>query len=164
MTRQEFNDVLAFLEETPEIVRQSGENIAPADVSWKPAESAFSVLEQVCHLRDIEREGYSARIRKVLDENQPFLPDLDGDQLARERDYNNQDFETVLSDFARARQENIKLVRTLHADQLSRSGTLEAVGAITIEDLLLLMRDHDRAHRKELGELREHASASQSVT
>lgn len=153
MTRKEFNEVLAFLEETPEIVRQLKKIVAPADLSWKPAEGAFSVLEHACHLRDIEREGYGARIRKMLDENQPSLPDIDGDRLARERDYNSQDFEIVLSDFARARQENMSLVRTLSADQLSRSGMLDTVGAITIDDLLLLMRDHDQAHRKELSEL-----------
>lgn len=153
MTRQELTDVLEFLEETPEIVRQLKKIIAPADLSWKPAEGAFSVIEQVCHLRDIEREGYGGRIRKMLDENQPSLPDIDGDRLARERDYNSQDFETALSDFAGARQENMNLVRTLSADQLSRSGMLETVGMITIDGLLLLMRDHDQAHRKELSEL-----------
>lgn len=154
MTRQELNGVLSFLEETPEIVRQLKEIIAPTDLSWKPTHDAFSLIEQVCHLRDIEREGYGVRIRKMLDKHQPTLPDLDGNRLARERDYNRQDFEAALSDFARARQENMNLVRTLSAEELSRGGMLEGVGAVTIDGLLLLMRDHDQAHRKELDELR----------
>ena len=159
MTRQELDDVLAFLEETPEIFRQLRDAASPVDLSWKPAEGAFSALEHVCHLRDIEREGHGARIKRILDEHQPSLPDIDGGRLARERDYNGQDFEAALSEFMRARRGNIALVRRLSADQLSRSGILETVGTITIDDLLLLMRGHDLAHRKELCELREQASA-----
>jgi hypothetical protein len=159
MARQELNHVLAFLEETPEIVRQLGKGFSPADLSRKPAGGAFSFLEQVCHLRDIEREGYGYRIRKMLDENQPTLPDIDGDQLARERDYNNQDFEAALSDFTRARRENMSLVKQSSAEQLNRGAVLETVGAITINSLLMLMCDHDEAHRKELSELSVKAGA-----
>lgn len=152
MTPKEFSEVLAFLEETPEIFRRRANDFTSASLRRKPAEDAFSLLEHACHLRDIEREGYGARIRRMLEENEPSLADLDGASLARERNYNSQDFDAALSDFTRARQENLSLVRTLSADQLSRRGRLEGVGAITIDGLLLLMRDHDESHRKELSD------------
>jgi hypothetical protein len=63
----------------------------PSDrLRWKPEVwdgspgESFSALEHVCHVRDIERDGYRVRIRRLLDENDPSLVSLDGDELARE--------------------------------------------------------------------------------
>ena len=155
MTEQEFQDVVSFLEETPRHIRQFAAEMTEQDLRWKPSLDEFSVVEQVCHLRDLEREGYSARIRKILAENQPQLPDFDGSRIAKERTYNNQDFESAFREFALAREENVRVMKTLSPDQLNRSGVLEGVGIITLERLFQLMREHDQSHRKELNDLRE---------
>jgi DinB family protein len=153
MTGQEFQDVVSFLEETPRSIRQLTDRLARAELSWKPSHDEFSALEQVCHLRDLEREGYAARIKKLLTENNPSLPDFDGARIASERNYNSHDFESAFQDFALARAENVRLMKTLSPEQLNRSGSLEGVGAITLNKLFLLMRDHDRSHLEELTEL-----------
>jgi hypothetical protein len=80
---------------------------------------------------------------------------VDGARLARERDYNSQDFGAALEEFARARAENLRAVGHLSAEQLNRKGVLEGVGPITLGKLFLLMREHDESHRQELRELRE---------
>jgi DinB superfamily len=153
MTGQEFQDVVGFLEETPESIRQLTTRLERTELSWKPSHDEFSALEQVCHLRDLEREGYAARIRKLLAEDNPLLPDFDGARVASERDYNGQDFESAFQDFALARAENVHLMKTLSPEQLNRSGLLDGVGAITLRKLFLLMRDHDRSHLEELTDL-----------
>jgi DinB superfamily len=158
MTEQEFQDVVSFLEETPRHIRQFAAEMSEQDLRWKPSNDEFSVVEQVCHLCDLEREGYSARIRKMLTENQPKLPDFDGSRIARERDYNQQDFESAFQEFASEREENVRVMKTLSPDQLNRSGVLEGVGTITLERLFQLMREHDQSHRKELKELQERIS------
>jgi hypothetical protein len=155
MTDEGFQDVINFLEETPENIRRLAADLAEKDLRWKPSGDEFSAVEQVCHLRDIEREGYLVRIRKLLTENHPLLPDIDGSRLARERDYNRQDFATAFQEFAQAREENVRLMRTLWPEQLNRSGVLDGVGAITLKRLLMLMREHDQSHRQELTDLRE---------
>ena len=149
------HDVIEFLEETPALVRELAQGLADVDLRWKPAGEQFSFVENACHLRDIEVEGYGARIRKLLAQNHPQLPDVDGSRLASERDYNSQDFGAALDEFARARAENVRTIKNLSAEQLDRSGVLEGVGEITLGKLFLLMREHDEAHRKELFELRE---------
>ena len=158
MSDGEFENVVRFLEETPASIRQLADALPKQDLRWKPSADEFSVVEQVCHLRDLEREGYSVRIRKMLAENQPILPDFDGSRIARERNYNNQDFESACQEFALARAENVRLMKTLSPDQLKRSGALEGVGVITVEKLFHLMREHDQSHRKELSDLRERIS------
>ncbi|HMF56847.1 MAG TPA: DinB family protein [Pyrinomonadaceae bacterium] len=153
MTKEELASLIEFLKETPRVVRQSSENLSDEQRRWKPAEDEFSTLENVCHLRDIELEGYSVRIEKLLNEEKPFLHDLDGARLAKERDYNVQDFNAALLDFSEARAENARKLESLAVEQLSRSGEFEGVGEISLEKLVLMMRDHDDGHRQELSDL-----------
>jgi len=49
----------------------------------KPSLEEFSLLEYVCHLRDLELEGYRVRIERMLREDRPLLPDFDGAKAAR---------------------------------------------------------------------------------
>ena len=156
---EDLQSVIEFLEQTPAFLRRQAQGYADGDLRWKPSAGQFSFVENACHLRDIEVEGYGARIRKLLAENHPELPDVDGSRLARERDYNTQDFAAALADFEHARAENLLAVRGLSSEQLSRAGTLEGVGQITLGKLLHLMREHDEAHRQELIELSERMAA-----
>jgi len=156
---EDSHDVIEFLEETPAVFRKLAQGLADKDLRWKPTGDQFSFVENACHLRDIELEGYGARISKLLNENHPQLADVDGSRLARERDYNSQPFDAALDEFARARAENVRAIKNLSAEQLNRSGMLEGVGHITLGKLFLLMREHDEAHRKELMKLREQMAA-----
>ncbi|MFL6209757.1 MAG: DinB family protein [Pyrinomonadaceae bacterium] len=146
----ELQTLIAFLAETPAVVQRLTTDLSVAEQRWQPAPAEFSALAQVCHLRDIEREGYTVRLRRLLAEDEPMLPDIDGGQLARERDYQSQDFNTARAAFADARRANVALVNTLAPAQLARAGTLAGVGQITIARLLELMRAHDEGHRAEL--------------
>lgn len=148
--KEEISTLLNFLEETPRAVQQLSENLSERELRLKPAENEFSVLENVCHLRDIEREGYGPRIEKLLNEEKPFLHDVDGARLARERDYNAQNFSAVLQDFFAARQENMRKLSGVSAEQLNLSGEFEGVGDITLKRLLQMMREHDEGHRQEI--------------
>jgi hypothetical protein len=163
MTTPELQHLLEYLSETPRVVWQLAGALTEEDRRWRPSGAEFSVLENVCHLRDIEREGYAARIRRLLVEKEPLLPDIDGSRLARERDYNSHKMEAALDDFAGAREGNVAVLRSLTSDQLERAGVLETAGPITLSQLLRMMREHDEAHRKEIKELRDQFSARRPV-
>lgn len=153
--RQGFVDYLA---ETPATLQRLVKSLPDEDWRRRVPGAEFSVLENIYHLLDIEREGYAVRIERLLREDGPVLPDIDGDRLARERDYNSQNIETALEAFGRAREGNISVLKSLSSDQLERRGTLEAVGPITLSELLRMMCAHDDAHRREIKELRDHFS------
>src|SRR5262245_13896481 len=110
MNQNEFQEIRMFLEATPDMIARLVGEISEAALKQKPSEKEFSVLEHVCHLRDIEREGYAIRIEKLLGEEAPILPDIDGDKLARERDYNHQQISAALADFAEARKKNVEKI------------------------------------------------------
>lgn len=154
MAQPDLQNLLAFLEETPKVVRSLTENLTAKELMRKPAKEEFSFLEHVCHLRDIEQEGYRVRIVRLLSEEQPFLPDIDGDKLAADRNYNRQSFNEALSAFTRARKDNVQTIRTLTSHHLKRSGIFQNVGTITLGQLLAMMVEHDEAHRLSLAGLR----------
>jgi hypothetical protein len=143
----------------PATIERLVEGLTDEDWRRRVPGTEFSVLENICHLLDIEREGYAVRIERLLKEDEPVLPDIDGGKLARERDYNNQDTEEALAAFRRSREGNIGVLKSLSSDQLERRGTLEAVGPVTLSELLRMMRAHDDAHRQEIRELRDHFSS-----
>ncbi len=69
--------------------------------------SQFLPPSHVCHLRDIEQEGYRERIKRILNETDPVLADIDGARLALERNYNQQNFAEALATFADTRRGNV---------------------------------------------------------
>jgi hypothetical protein len=158
MSQQELQEVTMSLQKTPGTVKQLVGGLADDGLRWKPSETEFSVLEHICHLRDIEQEGYTTRIRRLLSEAHPFLSDIDGDKLARERGYNSEKLDAALDAFLVARTENIRAIRTLSPDQLNRNGMFENVGAITLGELLLMMREHDEDHLRALNQMRKRLS------
>jgi DinB superfamily len=155
MTLEEFQSLVEALEETPRIIQQLTGDLEDGERRWKPSPEEWSVLEHICHLRDIEQEGYAARIEKLLRETQPFLADIDGDKLAAERSYNSQDFIAALHAFLSARAENAEAIKDLTLDQLNRSGMFENTGTVTLGGLLLMMREHDRGHLHDISRLHE---------
>jgi hypothetical protein len=154
MTREEFQALVLSLEETPQRVGRLVDGLGEGEKVWKPGTDEFSATENVCHLRDIEEEGYGVRIRRLLEETEPMLADLDGGRLASERDYNSQNMLDALERFRLARSRNLDALRSLAPGALERAGTFEGAGVITLGQLLLMMRGHDEGHIKELENLR----------
>jgi len=110
----------------------------------------FSPVEQSWHLADLEAEGFGTRIRRLLLEGEPTLPDFDGGRIAREREYRSRSLSEGLSAFRSARDTNLALWRGLDVDQWSRAGTQEGVGRIMLCDLPRMMAEHDDSHRAEI--------------
>ena len=126
------------------------EGIPAESLTSRPGPDEFSVLENVCHLRDIEVEGYTVRIQRLLNEQHPKLHDLDGGKLASERHYNQQDVNEALRAFTQARLSNVAVLSETSEIQLGRTGELEGVGEISLFRLVEMMCEHDEGHVDEL--------------
>ena len=75
---------------------------APASWEGVPSEP-LTAIEQVCHVRDIEIDGYQLRFRRTLNEQHPTLASIDTEALAKERAYGSDDAEAALATFRAAR-------------------------------------------------------------
>jgi hypothetical protein len=149
-------DVPALLEalaRTPGEVSRMIHVVSPEHWRTRPSPEEFSALENVCHLRDIEVDGYAPRIARILNETNPTLADVDGSRLAIERDYNNQELAPALETFRRTRERNIALLRSVAASDFQRKGSLEGVGEIDLLRLIRMMNEHDEGHLQDLNRL-----------
>lgn len=144
---------IAALGRMPDALQERLAGLSEAELRLKPGPEAFSVLENVCHLRDIEVEGYGRRLGLLLREDNPALPDLDGAALARERGYNEQPLKPALDAFLNMRRRCLDILDDLTSEEFTRRGQLERVGEVSLAKLLELWVAHDREHLKELDEL-----------
>ena len=155
MVSQEVKESLAFLEGTPAAITRLAEGFSAAGLKSRLSDELFSLVEHVCHLRDIEVEGYNVRLRKFLDETRPIFEDIDGARLARERRYNEQDFRAAFSAFDGARRVSLSMLKGLPEGVWGRTASFEGAGEITLRRLASMMCEHDTAHRNEMAALRE---------
>jgi len=154
ITPDDLQDLIGVLVQTPKTVATLVKDLSADDLRVKKSPKEFSAIENICHLRDIEIEGYTPRISRILKEYKPRLPDIDGGRLAVEREYQTKDLSEALQSFANARNLNTEILKGLVAEQWDREGSMEGVGSITIRGLLIMMRDHDADHIRELSSLR----------
>lgn len=135
---------------------------SPADWSGIPSER-FTAHEQVCHVRDVEIDGYHVRFQRALRETDPFLPDLGSEALARERGYGGQDVRAALAAFRAARSETLALLAGLDAAQLARPAFFEDYGSTTVRGLVHYLCSHDQQHLAGLQWLRGKFDAARGV-
>ena len=113
-------------------------------------DGGFAPVEQIWHLADLEREGFGVRIRKLLTEPRPSLPDFDGTRVARDRCYLELSPEKGLQAFIDARRNNLRTLQTLTAWAWSRTGIQDGIGEISLCDIPGFMAQHDAAHKAEI--------------
>jgi DinB family protein len=142
--------VIEELEAFPSFLEDAARGVDEEQARRPGPGGTFSLVEQAWHLADLEREGYAERIRRLLGEAHPHLPDFDGDRVARERNYLARSLAEGVAAFAAARAENVGLLRSLSPEAWARNGTQEGVGEIRLYDVPRMMQRHDLSHRREI--------------
>ena len=140
------------LESMPRFLESAIDSVAPADLASQPGPGEFSLVEHACHLRDLEREGYLVRVRRMLAEPRPALEPFDGGAIAAARDYPSQDARQAAREFAAARREVVKLIAPLTPEQLRLEATF-GDQRVCFADVIAMMVGHDAEHRAEIERL-----------
>jgi hypothetical protein len=117
----------------------------PASWDGIPSEH-FTAIEQVCHVRDIEIEGYQLRIRRTLDETNPLLASIDSESVAVERSYGSQNVVEAFAAFRKARIDTLALLEYLSAEQWQRTAMFEGYGPVSLRGLVHYLCSHDQQH------------------
>jgi hypothetical protein len=132
----------AFLEAA---MHEAGEE----NLGARPSGDEFSLTEHACHLRDLEREGYLVRVRRILAEDAPELEGFDGAAIAKARGYSAEDPHAAARAFAAARRELLALLVPLESGAYRRDAMFGG-RRITLADLVTLIDAHDAEHRLEI--------------
>jgi hypothetical protein len=150
LERPEREDLLEDLAAMPDWVAETLGGLSEGAAARKAKDGGFAPVEQCWHLADLEREAFAERLRRLREEQDPTLPDFDGDRMAAERRYLALSAREAIAAFAAARARNVALLRQIRPEEWSRSGRQEGVGPVMLCDLPVMMAEHDRAHRTEI--------------
>lgn len=120
-------------------------NWAPPSWDGIPSEP-LTAVEQICHVRDIEIDGYHVRFHRALHEANPTLESIDTAALARERAYGSADAAAALGAFCVARRQTVELLTRLTPAELRRGALFEGYGAVTMLSLVHYLCSHDQQH------------------
>lgn len=127
---------LRTLNETPERLKASLKGVPRKALLARPAPGKWSILEIVAHMRDMEEQAYRDRYTKILGEDNPTLPDIEGSALAIERDYRSASLSALLREWSKLRKENLRLLKKLKSAQWERVGIHSTAGPLTMGTLL----------------------------
>ncbi|WP_374385175.1 DinB family protein [Dongia sp.] len=143
---------LNALRSFPDALRDLMSGIPDAALDWRPASwegipsESLTIRQQICHLRDIEADGYTLRIQRLLTESNPFLESIDGYALVEAREYDRTTPSNALDAFATARERTMALLDRANAAALARRGTFEGYGPVTVRGLIHFLCSHDQQH------------------
>jgi hypothetical protein len=144
-TRRRLAATPGLLEEAFGAVTRDYRHWQPSSWEAIPGER-FTAVGQICHLRDIEIDGYHVRIERLLAEVNPSLVSVDGYELADRRGYGTADPEQALVAFRAARKVTLQRLETLTDRQLDRRGDFAEYGSLTLRSLVFYLLSHDQQH------------------
>ena len=134
-TLQAMADFPRQLEQFYNAIPQSHKDWTPPSWEGIPSEN-FTAIAQICHVRDIEIDGYHVRIQRTLSETNPLLESLDGYVMEKERDYASADAREALAAFSAARVKTMAILSGVTPQQLDRTAEFEGYGALTLRSLV----------------------------
>ena len=120
-------------------------NWAPPSWEGVPSEP-LTAIEQVCHVRDIELDGYHVRFHRTLSQSNPTLASIDTEALAKERSYGTSSAEAALVAFSEARVNTVALLASLTPEQFNRTAVFEGYGPLSLRSLVHYLCSHDQQH------------------
>jgi FMN phosphatase YigB (HAD superfamily) len=138
--------MLAVLKSTPAAIDTFMKQTDSRSLSARPEKDEWSFSEILCHLRDVEKEVNHTRLEKILTEDNAFIPGIDTDTWAVERDYFHQDGATALRDFMKARCETIAILDKIQSTDWERKTRHAIFGPTTLAELVCIIAAHDRNH------------------
>lgn len=138
--------MLAILRSTPATLTSLSQGLPDGFWFERPAPTEWSLAEITCHLRDVDAEVNLPRLAKVTREINPFLPGMDTDRWAEERNYIQQDGRSALHRFMYDRIKLLSLLEGLTPAEWQRPARHAIFGPTTLQELVGFIVGHDRLH------------------
>ncbi len=142
--------MLATMRATPAVLDTLCSQLASEVWSARPQPEEWCPTEILCHLRDVDQEVNLARIRRVLQENDPFISGRDTDPWADERKYICQDGPQALHEFTTARLKLLDLLEKASPQDWERTARHAILGPTTLLELVRIIAEHDRLHVRQV--------------
>jgi len=137
-----------------QLLHEAVKGLSREQLVARPVAGKWSTLEVVCHIADFDIVG-ADRIKRVIAENKPTLPDGDEKLFAARLAYHQRDLEEELHVIGAIRSQVARILRTLGDEDFARIGNHTAAGPLTLQQLVERMANHLPHHVKFIAEKRK---------
>ncbi|MGB9641468.1 MAG: DinB family protein, partial [Anaerolineales bacterium] len=155
--------ILAVLKATPAALPYLCNQLDPNDWNTRFQTGEWCQAEILCHLRDVEMEVNLPRIQKSLQEDNPFIPGIETDQWAEQRNYCLQSGQGALGTFIQSRLSLLAQLEALHPEDWLRQIRHAIFGPTTLLELVGFIAAHDRIHIHQIYQNQSFAKKSSAV-
>jgi len=148
-----FNDlpsILAYLRASPAAIQTLLSTCPEMLLNQRPQENEWSIQEVICHLRDVDGDVNLPRFTAILQQGKSFIPAIDTDAWATERDYRSQSYPHAWQEYLSNRKQLIDLVVTIQPTDLQKSVNHSVFGPTTVAELLKFIVIHDQNHVRQV--------------
>jgi DinB superfamily len=144
------HDPLTVLAETPTRLQRLLYALPDARLRTRPEPKRWSIIEQVAHLADVEI-AIGFRVRMILGGPDGIpIAAFDQDRWQQAMHYDDRDLATTLDAFAAARQNNLRLYRSLTEADWNKYGIHSERGRESVRDVVFLNAGHDLNHLRQI--------------
>jgi len=137
-----------------QLLREAINGLSRDQILARPVPGKWSTLEVVCHLADFEIVG-ADRIKRVIAEDKPTLPDGDERAFAAGLAYHSRELEEELQLIGSIRASTARILRMLPDAAFTRIGNHTAAGPLTLQQLVERGVNHVKHHVKFIDEKRK---------
>jgi DinB superfamily len=138
----------------PQVLRDAVKGMTREQVLARPVPGKWSTLEVVAHLSDFEIV-YADRIKRIIAEDRPTLPDGDENKFAAKLAYQNRELDEELQVVGGIRAQVVRILRTLNDDDFSRIGNHATAGPLSLLQFVERIVNHVKHHVKFIEEKRK---------
>ena len=138
-----------MLASTPYVLR----SLMPALEQSTAQDEGWSAKDVVAHLVDAETVAFAERIRRIVDEDDPFIESIDPPRRLLEGGYSERSLAELLDELAQLRSANLAVVQALPPEQLARTGQHDEAGKITLEGIIHQWAYHDLMHLSQVASI-----------
>ena len=147
MFRQAYENILRQLEEMPRFIERVTAGLDESALGRMPTNDKSNLNEHLWHIRDCEIDLYALRIRRTLEEEQPYLAPVDVNAWPSEREYATRKAANGIAEFLEARRRLVAQLIALSEIQLSRVANRADGRSSNVLTLIEELAEHDRDHR-----------------
>jgi hypothetical protein len=143
-------DPLFLQAKAPDTLAALIEGLSAEDLGRRPTPQKWSIREIVAHLADDELVG-AYRIRLIL--SAPGTPIQAFDQDVWAQRYSASDVKESLAVYRILRHENLKLMRSLNAEEWDLFGVHAERGVESLRDIAIYFAGHDINHFRQIASI-----------
>ncbi|HEX2258160.1 MAG TPA: DinB family protein [Actinomycetota bacterium] len=138
-----------MLDSTPNVLR----SLTPALEQSTAQDEGWSAADVVAHLVDAETVAFAERIRRMVDEDDPFIESIDPPRRLLEGGYSERTLAELVDELAKLRSANLAVARALSPEQLARTARHDEAGEITLEGIIHQWAYHDLMHLSQVASI-----------